>query len=378
MKNSKNNVAYARDHLKSLIPLFDKQLTEIWETEKNNLNLHSEKLQGIVATLLDHSQEHNLRKAKRIRAGFIYEGYKLLKRGEELTKTEEKRLIYAACSIEIIHTGILMLDDFMDKDEVRRGGPTTHKFFEQFHFDSRFTSLDRGHYGVSMAVGGGVAVMLMGYDILLKSDFPENLKIRALQLLFPGIVETFYGQTFDLSMEAGLPAVEQDVYDLHLGKTSIYTYRNPLQIGAILAGATSEDLEVLSEYANPGGIAFQIQDDILGLFGDSEKTGKSDFADIREGKRTLLVLKAIENANKDQLARILAILGFKFMDGNDAEEFRKIVIDTGSLKYSYAKALEYARKSQKAIPQMVKKGWTQSSINFLDGIAEYMAGKREQ
>ncbi len=101
--------------------------------------------------------------------------------------------------------------------------------------------------------------------------------------------------------------IEKDVTDIHHGKTSIYTYENPLHIGAILAGASTNDLELLSKYAIPGGIAFQIQDDILGLFGNTEKTGKPAHSDLRQGKMTLLIIKALEKANPNQKSKLLKL-----------------------------------------------------------------------
>jgi len=161
-----------------------------------------------------------------------------------------------------------------------------------------------------------------------------------------------------------------------LAKTAIYTYENPLHIGAILAGTNKDKLELLSKYALPGGIAFQLQDDILGLFGTPEETGKPNFSDLRQGKMSLLILKALEEASIDQKRVIAKAWGNDKVSKNQAEAVRKIVVETGSLDYSRRIAIKWARKAQLAIPEMVKRGWNKNSINYLDGIAQYMVERR--
>ena len=313
----------------------------------------------------EHIAEHNLRPAKRLRGSFIYYGYKLL------GGKNEKAAMQAATSIELIHTGLLMHDDIMDEDDTRRGRPTTHEFYKDVHVSNKHR-FDAKHYGQSMAINLGDIALFFGNKLLADSDFDSDRKIQALSRANRGFINTGIGQAYDVTLEVVGKASEKDIIDLHYAKTGIYTYENPLHTGAILAGASSADLAVLSKYAIPGGIAFQLQDDILGLYGDPEKTGKPAHSDLRQGKMTLLITKALEIGNKADVKRLKEIWGKRDISQNEAEEARKIVIETGSLDYSKKVSVKWAKKAQNAIPLMKKKKWNKEAIDYLDGIAQYM------
>jgi geranylgeranyl diphosphate synthase type I len=321
---------------------------------------------------LRHIKEHNLRPAKRARAAFIYYGYKLFEKSNgNKIKTDGAAVRHAAMSIELVHTGLLMHDDKMDQDETRRGLPTTHIHFRNIH-KKNYKHRGADLYGDNMAVDLGDAVMMLGVEILGKSKFDMDRKLAAINRLLRGVVNTAYGQAYDITLEAIGNASESDIVALHHAKTAIYTYENPLHIGAILAGAKKSDLELLSEYAIPGGVAFQLQDDILGLFGDPRKTGKPAHSDLRQRKPTLLITKALENSTPKQKKRLLQIWGKENLNTKEANEARKIVVDTGSLDYSKQLSKKWAKKAQKAMPKMKSRGWDQKAIDYLDGIAQYM------
>ncbi|MEK7168783.1 MAG: polyprenyl synthetase family protein [Patescibacteria group bacterium] len=363
MKSERARAGKAK--LLDFVKLIDKELTNYFKEELKNIFGVSKKEKELNINIMKHIMEHNLRPAKRLRGSFIYYGYRLFKNDKE---SEIKKV---AMSIELIHTALLMHDDFMDQDDTRRGKPTSHEYYKDYHIKNKFRFSSQ-HYGESMAVTVGDTALMLGFEILGKSNFDTNLKINALNRTFRGITNTTYGQTFDITLEGKGVAMEKDITDLHLAKTAIYTYENPLHIGAILAGADKKDLEILSRYAIPAGVGFQLQDDMLGLFGDTEKTGKPAHSDLRQGKMTLLIIKALEWANKEQKAKLLSIWGNRNLTDSDANIARQIVKDTGSLDYSIKTAHKWVKKAQKAIPEMQKLKWNRESIDYLDGIAQYM------
>ena len=223
-----------------------------------------------------------------------------------------------------------------------------------------------------MALNVGDIDLLAGHQILGECAFAEKLKLAALNRMLRGVINTGFGQAFDVTLEAKGKAVEKDIFDLHLAKTAIYTYENPLHVGALLAGANESDLKSLSKYAIPGGVAFQLQDDILGLYGDPAKTGKPAHSDLRQGKMTLLVIYALKHGSPAQVTRLKQIWGKRDLTQAEAEEARKIVKDTGSLDYSRDVSRSWAKRAQKAIPDMINRGWNKEAIHYLDGIAQYM------
>ena len=357
--------AKAKETLNHFVLKINKHLEDYFNREIKNPFSVSQKEKKLVVHMLQHIKEHNLRPAKRLRGSFVYYAYRMLG-GEEI-----KVAMSAASAIEIVHTGILMQDDFMDQDDKRRGLPTSHEHYKDFHKKNKFR-FDPYHYGESMAVMVGDVAMHLGYEILGKLNVSSKQSLHALVRMVRGVANTAFGQSFDVTLESGGKGVEQDIIDLHHSKTAIYTYENPLHVGAILAGCRSEDLDILSKYAIPGGVAFQLQDDLLGLYGDPEKTGKPAHSDLRQGKMTLLIIKALEFGNSNQVKKIKEIWGKRNVADGEANIVRQIVKDTGSYDYSVVVAKKWAKKAQLAIPSMTKKGWDKEGVDYLDGIAQYM------
>ncbi|QQS38936.1 polyprenyl synthetase family protein [Candidatus Woesebacteria bacterium] len=365
---TKTESKIAKDAKITLIEFVDKinlQLEAYFDKEISNVFGVSNKQRKLSKHILEHIKEHNMRPCKRLRGSFVYYGYKLLggKNTKEILKT-------SMCA-ELIQTALLIHDDFMDQDDVRRYKPTTHKYYQSIH-NNNYKYGDPIHYGDSMAVDAGDVALMLGFEILSNSKFDSSLKTKAMSSYLRGIGNTALGQAYDITLEARGSMDEQDVLDLHHAKTAIYTYINPLQTGAILAGANEDDLSIINEYATFGGIAFQIQDDVLGLFGDSNKTGKSAHADLKEGKVTLLTIYSFNNGTAKQIKMLKKIWGNKDITESDAEIARKIIIDTGALEHSKQISIKYAKKAQRVIPKMKKKGWNYQAINYLDGIAQYM------
>lgn len=355
----------AKENLLRFVNAINKELGRYFDNEIRNVFGISPDEKKFNKNILEHIKEHNLRPAKRLRGSFVYYGYRLL------GKVKEKDVLKVSMSIELIHTALLMHDDFMDQDDTRRGKATTHEYYKKHHIKNsyRFDSL---HYGESMAVTAGDVALMIGFEILGKSNFATDQIVKAQNRTLRGITNTAFGQAYDITLEGIGKATERDIINLHHAKTAIYTYENPLHIGAILAGANENDLKLISKYAIPGGIAFQLQDDILGLFGDPQKTGKPAHSDLRQGKMTLLIIKALEKAKENQKALLLKYWGDRKVTGFEANIVRKIVKDTGSYDYSVKVSKTWAKKAQLAIPEMRKRNWGKDAIDYLDGIAQYM------
>lgn len=375
-------ILYARETLKNFVKIIDKKLVQIWleripQIIDHPIFVKSPKINLMGKQLMEHIMEHNSRPAKRLRASFIYYGYKLIA-WNEIPKDIEEKLLVAASSIEFTHTGLLIHDDYQDRDSVRRGLPTTHKYFEKF-FDENCDTGDREHFWASMCINSWDFALNLGDQTLLRSWFDPKVLIPALDILLEWVGQTVFWQSFDFMLECCSWADEQDVYDLHHGKTGIYTYLTPLLIWVTL-GWWSEDLKhKLMEYAIPCGIAFQLQDDVIWLFWDEEKTGKSAFSDIKEGKKTLLMLKTMELCSEHE-REILRELWWKADLTIDQAEFvRSIVKSCGALEYSYNKAVEFARKAELAIQELrtTDKQLNTDVLDYLEWIAEYMAVRRD-
>jgi geranylgeranyl diphosphate synthase type I len=193
--------------------------------------------------------------------------------------------------------------------------------------------------------------------------------MQALSKLQRIISLTVVGQAQDIFIEYRKKASEKDVMKMYEYKTARYTFEGPLHLGAILGGADKAVLDGFSKYSLPVGIAFQIQDDILGVFGVEKKVGKDVGADVREGKQTLLVVRAKEKANRSQLKIINSILGKQDITTKDLLQFQSVLRETGSLQYAKDLAAELIQKGQKAL---IEAPVDSECKSFLGDIAEYM------
>jgi geranylgeranyl diphosphate synthase type I len=335
----------------------DVRLDAYWEEELGHQFGFNSTQGELVRKILLHAKEHNLRSAKRLRASFVYYGFALGKEipGENVWKAAE--------AIELVHTALLMHDDFMDRDKVRRGLPTTQEFFNDGDI----------HYGESMAVNTGDAVLCLGFERLLDCGFePEKVKKATGQLL-RGITNTAYGQAYDVSLPRLGEMTEEKVMNLHRAKTAIYTYENPLFIGAMLAGLPEESLEILHKYSVAGGVAFQLQDDILGIFGDEEKTGKSADSDLLQGKVTLLIVKVLEMGTEGQKQILGKVWGKLSAREEDILLAKKAIKESGAYEYSLNISKEMAAEAADVAAQLRKMDLSSEAIDYLEGVARYMA-----
>jgi len=326
--------------LKEYVPLIDKKIAKYFDEEIKNSFGFNQKQAKLVKGMLVHSREYILRPTKRLRASFVHYGYKLS------GKEPDERVWNSAIGVELVHAALLMHDDFMDQDKSRRGGLTTHEYF------------GGGHYGEAMAVNAGDALLCLGFELIEDKD------------VFRAIANTAYGQAFDVSLEKFGKWSEDDVLAVHKTKTALYTYENPLFIGAHLAGLSQKALDILHDYAMDGGVAFQLRDDVLGVFGDPGETGKSADSDLRQGKCTLLVLKALDRPE------VRKVWGDKEAGEKDIEAAKQAIKESGSLEYSLNLMRKLAGKAAKSVSKLRELQLNSEAIDYLQGIAEYMV-KRE-
>lgn len=236
----------------------------------------------------------------------------------------DSRLDHAAASLEWLQGSALVHDDLMDDSDTRRGRPSIHRAFERRHRDSGLTG-DPGSHGAAVAVLLG-DLMLSWADEQFRSSGLPHLS-TALGYLDLCKTEVVAGQYLDVLAQTRPSVGVEEAMRVVRYKSAKYTVERPLHLGAALAGADDGLISALSDVALPLGEAFQLRDDVLGVFGDPGVTGKPAGDDLREGKRTVLVARAAElgtEADRDLLARTLGTT-----DGIDA--LRELVDRTGAL-----------------------------------------------
>ena len=261
---------------------------------------------------------------KRLRPAFCYWGW----RGAGAPDSDA--VVRAAASLELLHACALIHDDVMDGSDIRRGQPAAHRRFARLHEVS-------GWLGSADAFGTGGAI-LVGDLCLAWADellYASGLDAAALTAGKPVLdemrTELMAGQYLDLLEQAqGTGSVEGAMRVLRY-KSAKYTVERPLQLGAALAGAGTDLAALYSAYGLPLGEAFQLRDDVLGVFGDPAETGKPAGDDLREGKRTLLVAYAMAEATAAGVALLRARLGDAALDEAGVDDLRTVIQTSGAL-----------------------------------------------
>ena len=323
-------------------------------------NKKLETTQGIEKNMVKLLREYTLRGGKRIRAQMIVQGYNSIKK-------INKEIIKTSIAIELIQSYLLIHDDIIDNSDLRRGKPSMHKIYEQVK------SPDPKQFGISMAIIIGDLASTYANEIITDSNFKEKRKNQAIKQLNKTVETVIYGQALDIISNFKKITKEQ-VKEIHKKKTASYTFEGPLKIGAILAGANNKQLKILHNYGINLGQAFQLQDDILGMFGEKEKIGKPIDSDLKEGKQTLLILKALEKANKKQKTTIKKALGNKKLKKSDLKQVQNIIKETNSLKHSQELSNKLTLKAKEI---MQKSNLRTEATEFLLNIADNMLEREE-
>jgi geranylgeranyl diphosphate synthase type I len=263
----------------------------------------------------------------------------------------EKAILEASLMVEIAHAFLLIHDDIMDQDILRRGLPTIHIHYERI-CRQIYKKSDPEHFGLSMAIDLGDAGLALSYLLLGEADFSPEVKTRVLNRFSQQILTTAFGQALDVNYEQANKIKEADVMRIHRYKTANYTITGPLQYGALFAGAKENEVKKIEKYGLPIGIAFQLRDDELGLFSDEKKLGKPVGSDIREGKITLLHIKALEFAKGADKKFLQSAYGNKNLTLAQIKKVQEITMRTGALDYSQKLAKKLIEKGKKFVPEI--------------------------
>ena len=282
--------------------------------------------------LVDEVKRFVFAGGKRVRPAFLYSGY--IAAGGKA----HAAVTLASLCVEFLHTFALIHDDIIDRSDTRRGKPTSHKAFENIHKSKKYLG-DREHFGLSSAILAGDLAFTFAEEILTSSPFPQERLRRARYFFDQMKFQVITGEYLDVLGSYKKRLTEEEVLNILEYKTAKYTVERPLQIGAMLAGAEVAILESFTAYGIPLGQAFQLQDDILGIFGDAEKIGKPVGADIREGKKTVLIAKTYEWASKKEEQLLDRVVGNWAATDKDLSRVKEIIYSVGA--YGYAIKLSH-------------------------------------
>ena len=265
---------------------------------------------------------------KRLRAAFCYWAWRAA------GGPDDPAIVSAAAALEFFQAAALIHDDIMDGSDTRRGAPAMHRRFAALHRGNHWAG-DADRFGASTAVLAGDLCLTWSDELYTGSGLDPAALRRGRPVFDRMRTQLMGGQYLDLLEQAS--AASRPDGALHRArrvvryKSAKYTVEHPLLLGARLAGAGDELLTGLSAFGLPLGEAFQLRDDVLGVFGDSGRTGKPAGDDLREGKRTVLIALTLDRAGAGERETVRSLLGDPGLDAAGIEALREIITGAGAL-----------------------------------------------
>ncbi|MEX8034271.1 polyprenyl synthetase family protein [Microbacterium sp. 20-116] len=309
---------------------------------------------GPEAEAFTRSGASALQGGKRLRARFCLAGWSAVRALDAPPSSAfDESALAVATSLEIFHAAALVHDDLVDNSDTRRGQPAAHRALQKAHQDADWAG-DSDAFGRSGAILLGDLLVAWSDDLLeegLKGHRHAAPTRRAYARMRRDVT---IGQFLDVAEESAYTVYPDDAHAeraLRIAsyKSARYSIQQPLQIGAALAGADEAQLDALGRFGHDVGMAFQLRDDVLGVFGDSAVTGKPVGDDLREGKRTVLVAYARESLSPQRREGFDALLGDPALDGAQIAALQQTILDTRALERTEDLIADYSRRADLAL-----------------------------
>ncbi|MEW6101700.1 MAG: polyprenyl synthetase family protein [Candidatus Omnitrophota bacterium] len=314
--------------------------------------------------LFQSIREFTLRKGKRIRPALFAAAYLGFK------KRAPAGFFTTALSLELLHDFMLVHDDIIDKSEMRRGKPSMHSLLSNYlkrHKGAKFT-------GEDLAIIIGDVMYAMALDAFGSVKEDPRRKEKTLKKLIQAAFYTGCGEFSELLL--GLKDIgkvtKEDIYKIYDFKTANYTFASPLSMGATLAGAGDKEIKLLFNYGINLGRAFQIKDDIIGIFSKTRETGKSNLTDLKEAKRTLLIWYAYNHTNKAGKTLIEKIMAGSNFTNALLSKARKVIKESAAVEYAKKEITSLLHKSEGLIKaSRLKPAFKESLSAFSRGLLTF-------
>lgn len=263
----------------------------------------------------------------------------------QIAGRDDPAIVQIAVAHELLHIATLIHDDIIDNDEIRHGKKNLVGVYKDIYGEAR--GVDVPHYARSAALIGGDLLLSHAHRSIAESALDSRLTLKLQGLLYRSVFEVIGGQLMDT--EAPFMSDYYDPITVYTYKTASYSFVGPILSGAAIAGLDDSTTAALERYATALGIAFQLRDDDLGVFGDSAVTGKSTAQDLREAKKTKLIELFRERATEADRAAFDASFGLKTARDADMERLRDLLITCGARNAHDALIQQYLEESLAAL-----------------------------
>jgi geranylgeranyl diphosphate synthase type I len=307
---------------------------------------------------------------KRTRGVLTMTGYELFG-----GSPQDPAIARAAAIMEAEHAYLLVLDDVADASDTRRGIPAAHRHVQ--HFLEQNTNVPDGRkMGEDLAVITASDAHCMAQVELQRIEVPHPRARDASILLNEGLSLTAKGQVLDISSPVRSDMTREELVKIATYKTAFYSYLLPIKIGGVLAGASIEEVDMFRDFALNAGLAFQMRDDIIGLFGDEALTGKPPKGDIIEGKRTILYTTALEATSGEAHRLLQDSLGNRQLPDRQFAQCLDIIEASGAKAYAQELIEDYAAQAVASLHSLPGQ-WPPAQMAFLCEMALYGARRNK-
>lgn len=260
-------------------------------------------------------------------------------------------ILSAALAQELIHVAMLVHDDIIDRDTIRYGIKNVNGQYDDHYTPFIQDVTERTHMTQSSALLAGDLLLSDAYRLLSRVDRPQEMVSKAISILSTGVFEVVGGELLDTE-SAFLPKGTISAHSVARYKTASYSFISPLTMGATLAGASDEQIGYLHTFGEIVGTAYQFRDDLLGVFGDENETGKSTSNDIREGKQTFLVEQFMSCATEKQKEQFFAIFHRADTTEDEIIKARALLLESGAKARVEEKISDLADQAQGIINEL--------------------------
>ncbi|WP_353809743.1 polyprenyl synthetase family protein [Agromyces sp. SYSU T00194] len=252
--------------------------------------------------------------------------------------TERIAVRRVGLAFELLHTAFVIHDDVIDGDLTRRGAPNVAGAFRDRARAHGADDARAALWGETAALLAGDLALAAAHRLIAEIELAPDRRTRVLDLLDHAVFVSAAGELADVTNAEAEQLSIDDVVATLEQKTAVYTFQAPLQAGAVLAGADEAAVAALGRFGRLAGIAFQLADDVLGVFGDEQATGKSTLSDLREGKQTTLIAHATTTG---EWPVISPLVGKADLDEDEAASVRSALVQAGSLDQTNRIAREH-------------------------------------
>jgi geranylgeranyl pyrophosphate synthase len=289
-------------------------------------------------------------------------------------KDKNDKIIMPSVGVEFLHNASLVHDDIIDKDNFRRGNPAFHYRFQNYYENYKLEKIGKIDFGNSIGIIGGDSAFFLGLDSYLNNDFDVDLNLNAIYHYQNAFIEISNGVLIEIDMVNRNNLTIEDYIQMISLKTGILLERSIL-IGANYARVDKKYQSLLSTFGINLGIIFQIIDDILGSFGDESTTGKPTDGDIREGKKTCLLIEAYNKLNHDDGLYLHKLIEKKEITESEVNQIKELYLKADVINSCKKLANQFYQKAKESLYQL-KSDINESEFEFFEDLLNFVINRK--